>query len=153
MFLVYLGFDVVDCRQINKYSDVTKAIEWIRKMCQEEGYPIDGCVFGYDDVSYGESLGATGHHLRSQLAYKFYDELYETKLLDIEWTMGKTNTLTPTAIFETVDIDGTDVSKASLHNVSIIKKLGLTNNCTVRVYKANQIIPQIDSCPRMVILL
>jgi DNA ligase (NAD+) len=67
-------------------------------------------------------------------------------LLDIEWTIGKTNTLTPTAIFETVNIDGTDVSKASLHNVSIIKKLGLTNNCTVRVYKANQIIPQIDSC-------
>lgn len=146
MFLVYLGFDVVDCRQINKYSNVTKAIEWIRQMCQEEGYPIDGCVFGYDDVAYSDSLGATGHHLRSQLAYKFYDELYETKLLDIEWTMGKTNTLTPTAIFQTVNIDGTDVSKASLHNISIIKKIGLTNNCTVRVYKANQIIPQIDSC-------
>ena len=118
----------------------------IKDISQEAGYPIDGCVFGYEDVAYGDSLGATGHHLRSQIAYKFYDELYETKLLDIEWTMGKTNTLTPTAIFETVNIDGTDISKASLHNISIIKKLGLTNNCTVRVYKANQIIPQIDSC-------
>lgn len=121
-------------------------IDTIKYMSDELSYPIDGCVFGYNDVAYGESLGATGHHLRSQLAYKFYDELYETKLLDIEWTLGKTNTLTPTAVFETVNIDGTDVSKASLHNISIIKKLGLTNNCTVRVYKANQIIPQIDSC-------
>ena len=121
-------------------------IDQIKDISQKAGYPIDGCVFGYNDVAYGDSLGATGHHLRSQLAYKFYDELYETKLIDIEWTMGKTNSLTPTAIFETVNIDGTDVSKASLHNISIIKKLGLTNNCTVRVYKANQIIPQIDSC-------
>lgn len=118
----------------------------IREWAKRNGYQIDGCVFGYEDIAYGESLGATGHHLRSQIAYKFYDELYETKLLDIEWTMGKTHTLTPTAIFQTVNIDGTDVSKASLHNISIIKKLGLTNNCTVRVYKANQIIPQIDSC-------
>ena len=121
-------------------------VDKIKEMSKEARYPIDGCVFGYNDVAYGDSLGATGHHLRSQLAYKFYDELYETKLLDVEWTMGKTNTLTPTAIFQTVNIDGTDVSKASLHNISIIKKLGLTNNCTVRVYKANQIIPQIDSC-------
>jgi DNA ligase (NAD+) len=127
-------------------ATIEGAIDHIRTMATDMGYPIDGCVIGYDDVAYGDSLGATGHHLRSQIAYKFYDELYETKLLDIEWTMGKTNTLTPTAVFETVTIDGTDVSKASLHNISIIKKLGLTNNCTVRVYKANQIIPQIDSC-------
>lgn len=127
-------------------ATIEGTIDHIKDMAKEMGYPIDGCVIGYDDVAYGDSLGATGHHLRSQIAYKFYDELYDTKLLDIEWTMGKTNTLTPTAIFETVNIDGTDVSKASLHNVSIIKKLGLTNNCTVRVYKANQIIPQIDSC-------
>lgn len=127
-------------------ATIEGAIDHIKDMAKEMGYPIDGCVIGYDDVAYGNSLGATGHHLRNQIAYKFYDELYETKLLDIEWTMGKTNTLTPTAIFQTVNIDGTDVSKASLHNISIIKKLGLTNNCTVRVYKANQIIPQIDSC-------
>ena len=127
-------------------ATIEGAIDHIKDMAKEIGYPIDGCVIGYDDVAYGDSLGATGHHLRSQIAYKFYDELYETKLLDIEWTIGKTNTLTPTAVFETVTIDGTDVGKASLHNLSIIKKLGLTNNCTVRVYKANQIIPQIDSC-------
>lgn len=129
------------------YPDMLEGcIDTIKDMSKEIGYPIDGCVFSYDDVAYGDSLGATGHHLRSQYAYKFYDELYETKLIDIEWTMGKTNSLTPTAVFETVNIDGTDVSKASLHNISIIKKLGLTNHCTCFVYKANAIIPQIDSC-------
>jgi DNA ligase (NAD+) len=145
-----LGFDVTPMVSLpivtHSQDIIAHAILLIQTQAKENQYPIDGCVFGYDDVAYGDSLGATGHHLRSQIAYKFYDELYETKLLDIEWTMGKTNTLTPTAIFETVNIDGTDISKASLHNISIIKKLGLTNNCTVRVYKANQIIPQIDSC-------
>lgn len=159
-FMTTLGFTMVATGIIpslqtfkNKHGNIDDypymiegLIDKIKEMSQEVGYPIDGCVFGYDNVAYGDSLGATGHHLRSQLAYKFYDELYETKLIDIEWTMGKTNTLTPTAVFQTVNIDGTDVSKASLHNISIIKKLGLTNNCTVRVYKANQIIPQIDSC-------
>lgn len=122
------------------------AKEFLVEQAEAYGYPIDGLVGRFNDIAYGESLGTTGHHSRAAYAFKFYDELYETKLLDIEWTMGKTNTLTPTAIFETVNIDGTDVSKASLHNISIIKKLGLMNNCTVRVYKANQIIPQIDSC-------
>ena len=159
-FMQELGFNTVSTVLIpslqdfrNKYGSkadypymLEGIIDTIRNISDELAYPIDGCVFGYDDVSYGESLGATGHHLRSQLAYKFYDELYETKLLDIEWTIGKTDILTPTAVFETVNIDGTDISKASLHNISIINKLGLTNNCTVRVYKANQIIPQIDSC-------
>ena len=145
MLLNNLGFDVVTCMQIDK-SNVDKVIDWVKTACEESGFPIDGCVIGYNDVAYGESLGATGHHLRGQIAYKFYDELYETKLVNIEWTMGKTNILTPTAVLETVNIDGTDVSRASLHNISIIKKLGLTNKCTVMVYKANQIIPQIDSC-------
>ena len=148
--MVELGFDVVPLINlpiiIGDKQCIEHSIVLIKETCTDNGYPIDGCVFGYDDVAYGNSLGATGHHLRSQLAFKFYDELYETKLLNIEWTMGKTNTLTPTAVFETVNIDGADVSKASVHNISIIKKLGLTNNCTVRVYKANQIIPQIDSC-------
>ena len=122
------------------------AKEFLVEQAEAYGYPIDGLVGRFDDIAFGESLGTTGHHSRAAYAFKFYDELYETKLLDIEWTLGKTKTLTPTAIFETVNIDGTDVSKASLHNISIIKKLGLMNNCTVRVYKANQIIPQIDSC-------
>ena len=85
-------------------------------------------------------------HLRSQLAFKFYDELYPTRLQYIDWTIGKSSQLTPTAVFDTVEIDGADVSRASLHNISIIKNLSLTNGCTVNVFKANQIIPQIDSC-------
>ena len=148
-FMHESGFTIVPFYYIeNTRIDerINKIIELIKLTCKNHGLPIDGCVFGYDDVAYGESLGATGHHLRSQLAFKFYDEIYETTLLSIDWTMGKTGILTPTAVFESVEIDGTEVSRASLHNISIIKNLGLTNGCTVRVYKANQIIPQIDSC-------
>lgn len=145
-----IGFDITPAAPLPKVFQSTKslkdAIGDIQDWAKQKEYPIDGCVFGYDDVAYGESLGATGHHLRSQLAFKFYDEVYETTLLGIDWTMGKTGILTPTAMFESVEIDGTEVSRASLHNISIIKSLGLTNGCTIRVYKANQIIPQIDSC-------
>lgn len=144
--LMDCGFDIVPCREKYVMSSIDDVIEVLRATANDYCYPIDGLVFKWNNCEEYESAGRTDHHFCGGLAYKFYDELYETKLLDIEWTMGKTNTLTPTAIFQTVNIDGTDVSKASLHNVSIIKKLGLTNNCTVKVYKANQIIPQIDSC-------
>lgn len=148
--MVELGFDVTPLINlptiIGDRQCIEHAITLIKEDCKHHGYPIDGCVFSYDDVAYGESLGATGHHLRSQLAFKFYDELYPTRLRYIDWTIGKSSQLTPTAVFDTVEIDGTDVSKASLHNISIIKNLGLTNGCTVNVFKANQIIPQIDSC-------
>ena len=150
IFMNSLGFDVVMLLSLpSKLVDkklIEHSIDLVKQDAKREGFPIDGCVFGYDDVAYGESLGATGHHLRSQLAFKFYDELYQTKLQYIDWTIGKSAQLTPTAVFDTVEIDGTEVSKASLHNISIIKNLGLTNGCTVNVFKANQIIPQIDSC-------
>ena len=148
-FMHEIGFEIVPVYYIHNIrvaERVGNFIELIKTTCKNSGFPIDGCVFGYDDVAYGESLGATGHHLRSQLAFKFYDELYDTKLLNIDWTMGKTGVLTPTAVFESVEIDGTNVERASLHNISIIKSLGLTNGCTVRVYKANAIVPQVDSC-------
>ena len=142
--LMDFNFNVVPFRESE--LNIEDSIVVLRELADLYKYPIDGLVFKWNDCVEYESAGRTDHHFCGGLAYKFYDELYETKLLDIEWTMGKTSALTPTAIFETVNIDGTDVSKASLHNISIIKKLGLTNNCTVRVYKANQIIPQIDSC-------
>ena len=142
--LMDFNFNVVPFRESE--LSIEDSIVVLKELADLYKYPIDGLVFKWNDCDEYESAGRTDHHFCGGLAYKFYDELYETKLLDIEWTIGKTNTLTPTAIFETVNIDGTDVSKASLHNISIIKKLGLTNNCTVRVYKANQIIPQIDSC-------
>ena len=145
-----LGFDVVSWIEIPAHvisnNFIQNNINLIKKLSLEASHPIDGCVFSYDDIAYGDSLGATGHHLRSQLAFKFYDELYPTRLQYIDWTIGKSAQLTPTAVFETVEIDGADVSRASLHNISIIKNLGLTNGCTVNVFKANQIIPQIDSC-------
>lgn len=137
-----LGFEVVDWAETNN-NDITWAIDFIKSSCNEAGYPIDGCVFGYDDVAYGESLGSTGHHLRSQLAFKFYDEVYETKLIDIDWTMGKTGILTPTAVFEPVEIDGSTVERASVHNVSILTKLDLHIGDTIEVFKANMIIPQV----------
>lgn len=144
-----LGFETVPWMQMTPRDSkglIERAIAFVKDACKVAGYPIDGCVFGYNNVAYGESLGATGHHLHSQMAFKFYDELHPTKLQYIDWTIGKSSQLTPTAVFESVEIDGTDVSRASLHNISIIKNLGLTNGCTVNVFKANQIIPQIDSC-------
>lgn len=122
------------------------AKEFLVEQAETYGYPIDGLVGRFNDIAFGESLGTTSHHSRAAYAFKFYDELYETKLTDVEWTMGKTGVLTPTAIFETVQIDGCDISKASLHNISIIKKLGLTNNCTVKISKRNEIIPQVEEC-------
>lgn len=122
------------------------AKEFLIESAKKLGYPIDGLVGRFDDIQYGRSLGATSHHSNAAYAFKFYDELYETTLCDIEWTIGRTGMLTPTAVFKPVEIDGAEISRASLHNISIIKSLGLTKKCTVRIYKANQIIPQIDSC-------
>ena len=142
-----LGFDVTPWAKFihNSSKDaINNFIDKIQVVCKNAGYPIDGCVFGYDDVAYGDSLGATGHHLRSQLAFKFYDEVYTTKLLDIDWTLGKTGVLTPTAVFEPVEIDGTTVERASVHNVSILTKLDLHVGDTIEVFKANMIIPQIS---------
>lgn len=132
--------DSVNSDELNFY------VASIRKLCESNGYPIDGCVFGYNDLEYAASLGMTSHHLRSQMAFKFYDEKYTTKFRGVDWTMGKTGALTPTAMFDTVDIDGTAVSRASMHNLTIMKKLHPTIDCTCEVFKANMIIPQIDNC-------
>lgn len=148
--LTYFGFDVVSWREISNRSishdNIQNCIDWIKKDSIESYYPIDGCVFGYDDVSYGESLGATGHHLRSQLAFKFYDELYDTKLMSIDWTMGKSGVLTPTAVFEPIEIDGSIIERASLHNISVMQSiLGKRpyRGQTIWVQKSNMIIPQV----------
>ena len=127
--------------------DLDNAAQWLKGTNDEyTRYPIDGIVFKWNKCSEYESAGRTEHHFRGGMAFKFYNELYETKLTDIEWTLGKTGILTPTAIFKTVQIDGCDISRASLHNISIIKKLGLTNNCTVKISKRNEIIPQVEEC-------
>ena len=137
-----LGFTIVPfyCNR-----EIMEGIELVEKDCLSLGYPIDGMVFKYDLVEEYEKAGCTDHHFKGGLAYKFYDEEYETTLEDIEWTMGRTGQLTPVAILTPIEIDGTEVSRASLHNISIIKELGISHyNCKVSVYKANQIIPQIS---------
>lgn len=137
-----LGFTIVPfyCNR-----EIMEGIELVEKDCLSLGYPIDGMVFKYDSVKEYEKAGCTDHHFKGGLAYKFYDEEYETTLEDIEWTMGRTGQLTPVAILTPIEIDGTEVSRASLHNISIIKELGISHyNCRVSVYKANQIIPQIS---------
>lgn len=140
------GFTIVPyvelCNTDTK-EDVASYIHFLKHRAEGLQYPIDGLVISYNDINYGQSLGMTGHHPRHSLAYKFYDEEVETILKTVEWTMGKTGSLCPTAVFEPVELDGTVVERASLHNVSIMKKLELSYGDTVTVYKANQIIPQI----------
>lgn len=138
-----LGFNIVPCIAVSENNDISGSIDQLKKYAEELGYPIDGMVITYDDIKYGESLGMTGHHPKHSLAFKFYDEEAETVLRDIEWGMGKTGQLTPVAVFDPVEIDGTTVERASLHNISIMKDLELSYGDTITVYKANQIIPQI----------
>ena len=125
-------------------------IEIVKNVSQNLSYPIDGLVFKFNDINYGKSLGETAHHFKNAIAYKFYDETYDTNLLDIEWTMGRTGVLTPVAIFNTVEIDGAEVSRASLHNISIMREV-LGNPYyfqEIEVFKANMIIPQIYSAKK-----
>lgn len=142
-----LGFDVVPFfTYTNNSSDkenIEEMVESLKKRAEEMSYPIDGLVMTYNSIEYGKALGMTGHHPKHSIAFKFYDEEVESKLLSIDWTMGKTGVLTPTAVFEPVEIDGTTVERASLHNVSILTDLELSVGDTISVYKANQIIPQI----------
>jgi DNA ligase (NAD+) len=113
-------------------------------MCKHCGLPIDGIVFKFDDIEYGKSLGKTAHHFNNAIAYKFYDETYTTYIKYIEWTMGRTGVLTPVAVFEPIEIDGSTIERASLHNVSILKEMKLRyQGQKIDVFKANQIIPQI----------
>jgi DNA ligase (NAD+) len=140
-----LGFDIVPYIRVYKENqDLDDVINLLKEKAAYLSYPIDGLVAAYNDIAYGLSLGVTDKYPRHSLAFKFYDDEYETVLTDIEWTMGKSGQLTPTAVFEPVEIDGTSVSRASLHNVSIFKRFYLHKGDTVAVYKANQIIPQIS---------
>ena len=144
-----LGFTYVPFFYDNSIEDnrVEHAIDEIKIFCNKIGYPIDGIVFKYDKVSEYLAAGRTDHHFKGGIAYKFYDDEYETKLIDIEWTMGRTGQLTPVAVYEDIDIDGTICNRASLHNITILKDtLGGYgwDGQKIKVFKANQIIPQIS---------
>lgn len=144
-----LGFTIVPF-EVNLPEYTIESIINQVKNSSKTIFPIDGLVFKYDDCSEYEAAGRTDHHFKGSIALKFYDEEYETSLLDIEWTMGRTGVLTPVAIFEPIDIDGTEVSRASLHNISIAQETLHTNFTIIgwegqhiKVAKMNMIIPQI----------
>ncbi|SEU09822.1 DNA ligase (NAD+) [Lacrimispora sphenoides] len=138
------GFDVVPWRLIGE--DILNQLQNMRVTAESYDYPIDGCVVSFTDISYMESLGATSHHLRGQLAFKYAEDQESTILREIEWSMGKTGNLTPVAIFDPVELAGTTVSRASLHNISIMKDLDIKVGANVTVVKKNEIIPQIIEC-------
>ena len=140
-----IGFETVQrCKPKNKETGVEDCIEAMQpEFCK---YPVDGLIFELNNTELSKSLGATSHHENCRMALKWEDETYPTTLKYIDWTMGKFGTLTPTAVFEPVEIDGSIVERASLHNISVMKDLGIkTSGQTVYVYKSNMIIPQIDS--------
>lgn len=140
-----LGFSVVPFwTSVNlDQKKLQNTLDYIFEYSKDEGIPTDGIVFKFNDIEYGKSLGNTSHHFRNGIAYKAKDITYRTELIDIEFTMGKTGILTPTAVFKPVEIDGTTVERASLHNISILRSLNLCIGDTIEVYKANMIIPQV----------
>lgn len=142
-----IGFTVVPWARENiEYGDTFEdIIRRLQHYAKCDGYPIDGLVFKYNDCEEYEAAGRTEHHFRGGLAYKFYDELYETTLEDIEWSMGRTGVLTPVAIFKEIEIDGAKVSRASLHNIGIMNELlgQPFFGQKLRIFRANQIIPQV----------
>ena len=138
------GFTVVP-----NFSDVEvsidKVIDLIKESAEKYSYPIDGIVFKYDNIAEYEAAGRTDHHFKGGIAYKFYDDEFETEVKDIEWTMGRIGQLTPVLVYNDIEIDGAICNRASLHNISIMKKLmhGAFPGQRVYIYKANQIIPQV----------
>lgn len=142
-----LGFIIVPflVLPINNSDKINHAISLIKGMAKDFSYPIDGIVFKYNNCEYYQSLGATEHHFRGGLAFKFYDEEYETNLKDIEWSMGKTGILTPVAIYDDVDTDDSIINRASLHNLNIMNQLlgKPYKGQKIWVCKQNEIIPQV----------
>lgn len=145
--LEHIGFTSVPwVREAIEYgSNLDDRMKIVKEEAEKLSYPIDGLVFKYNNCEEYEAAGRTDHHFKGGLAYKFYDELYETKLCNIEWSMGRTGVLTPVAIFEEVEIDGAICNRASLHNVSIMHELlGRPYvGQKIRIFRANQIIPQV----------
>lgn len=143
------GFEIAPCihmKQPISKEELKKNLEWFKQIAEENHYPYDGVVIAYDSISYGKSLGNRDTTPRHSVAYKYEDDTYPTKLKEVEFTLGRTGVLTPTAIFEPVIIDGTTVERASLYNISSMRELGLTNRCTCYVKKCNLIIPAVESC-------
>jgi len=142
LWLKEQGFRVVDYKVANAANMEEKVLEFSKEVTSYP-FPSDGLVLMYDDIKYGESLGRTAKFPRNAMAFKWKDEIKETKLLEVEWSPSRTGLLNPVAIFEPVDLEGTEVQRASLHNVSYVEELMLGIGDTITVYKANMIIPQV----------
>ena len=125
-------------------EEIEKQIQNLQELAEISDIPIDGMVMRYDSLSYSKNLGRTGHHYNDGIAFKFEDDTYETVLRSIEWQTGRSGEIAPVAVFDTVEIDGCSVSRASLHNLSFIRDLELYPGCRVLVSKRNMIIPHIE---------
>lgn len=136
------GFETVEYHEVTAET-VEDEVKWFEEQIPYNDYPSDGLVLVYDDIAYGQSLGRTAKFPRDSFAFKWADELKETKLLEIEWSPSRTGLINPVAIFEPVELEGTTVSRASVHNISIMEELELGIGDQIQVYKANMIIPQI----------
>ena len=141
-FLKSQGFDVVEYHAVNS-DTILERIEYFAKSIENNDIPSDGLVLTLNDLAYAASLGRTAKFPRDSIAFKWADEIKETKLLEIEWSPSRTGLINPVAIFEPVELEGTTVSRASVHNLSMMESLGLGIGDTITVYKANMIIPQI----------
>ena len=137
------GFDVVENKEVTA-ENIEDTVHWFSERIEGNDFPSDGLVLTYDNIAYGESLGATSKFPRDSIAFKWRDEIKETTLLEIEWSASRTGLINPIAIFEPVELEGTTVSRASIHNISIMEGLELGVGDTIGVYKANMIIPQIS---------
>jgi DNA ligase (NAD+) len=132
------------CKKNTTEREITDTISALRTIADKEGLPIDGIVATYNDIPYSRSCGRTGHHYKDALAFKFEDDLYGTVLKAIEWTPSRSGELSPVALFDVVEIDGCNVSRATLHNLTFIKELELMPGCRILVSKRNMIIPHIE---------
>ncbi|MCR5465388.1 MAG: NAD-dependent DNA ligase LigA [Lachnospiraceae bacterium] len=141
-YLRELGFDPVEYKKVNQ-SNMPETIQWFADHVATNDFPSDGLVLTYNDIAYGNSLGRTAKFPRNAIAFKWKDETRQTKLLAIEWSPSRTGLINPVAIFEPVELEGTTVSRASVHNLSVMEELQLGIGDEITVYKANMIIPQI----------
>lgn len=142
-YLTGLGFDVVEYKEVSA-DNLPEMVQWFSNKISSNDFPTDGLVLSFDDTAYGKSLGTTAKFPRDAIAFKWRDEEAETTLREIEWSPSRTGLINPVAIFDTVELEGTDVSRASLHNITYVKDMKLGIGDRIKVYKANMIIPQIS---------
>lgn len=136
------GFDVALYKPVDA-ANLEETVSWFTSQIEESDLPADGLVLAYDDIAYGQSLGRTAKFPKDAIAFKWQDEIRETKLIGIEWSASRTGLINPIALFEPVELEGTTVKRASLHNISVMEGLQIGIGDTICVYKANMIIPQI----------